>query len=65
MTLRGVQFVSDAEGNRTGVLIDLKRHRRVWEDFYDIMVAESRAREPRVDWKTVRERLLKKHARRD
>jgi hypothetical protein len=64
MGLTGVQFVLNARGNRTGVLIDLKQHRRVWEDFYDAVIAESRQREPRVAWETVKRRLKAKRARR-
>jgi len=50
MDLKGVEFVSDAAGQRTGVLIDLRRHRALWEDVYDALLADSRKREPRVDW---------------
>jgi len=46
-TMRGVQFVIDSDGNKTAVLIDLKQHRKLWEDFYDVMLAKSRDREPR------------------
>jgi len=42
MEIKGVQFLSDQKGQKTGVLIDLKRHRRIWEDLYDAMMAESR-----------------------
>jgi hypothetical protein len=45
--IRGVQFVVDDEGNKTGVLIDLKRHACIWEDFYDALVVESRKDDPR------------------
>ncbi|MFQ5840468.1 MAG: hypothetical protein ACE5HK_07085 [Candidatus Methylomirabilales bacterium] len=64
MGVKGVQFVSDAEGNKTGVLIDLRRHRRVWEDLYDAMVAESRKDEPRMAWEDVKRRLRPKRKRR-
>jgi len=57
MDLKGVQFVSDAGGQRTGVLIDLRRHRALWEDVYDALVVESRQKEPRLDWDGVKRRL--------
>ena len=57
MTVKGVQFVSDSEGRKTGVLIDLRKHRQEWEDLYDVMVAESRRREPRVSLEEVKRRL--------
>lgn len=64
MGIRGVQFLSDAAGKKTAVLIDLRRHRRIWEDIYDAMVAESRKDEPRVAWKDVKGRLKAKRTRR-
>jgi hypothetical protein len=57
MNLKGVQFVSDAGGQRTGVLIDLRRHRALWEDVYDALLADSRKGEPRADWDDVKRRL--------
>ena len=57
MTLKGIQFVSDGEGKKTAVLIDLKRCGTVWEDFYDSLVAEARKDEPRVAWDDVKKRL--------
>jgi len=28
----GIQFIVDKKGNKTGVLIDLKKHKELWED---------------------------------
>jgi hypothetical protein len=64
MAIKGVQFFSDSEGKKTGVLIDLRRHRRIWEDLYDTIIAESRKSEPRVPWKEVKGRLVAKQRRR-
>jgi hypothetical protein len=60
MKKNGFQFLVDANGDKTAVLIDLKKHRQLWEDFYDLTIIESRREEPRVDWQTIRKRLLKK-----
>ena len=50
--MKGVQFLVDERGNKSAVLIDLKKHRDLWEDFYDRAVAssreQSRARAARV-----------------
>jgi hypothetical protein len=64
MTLKGVQFVSDMEGKRTAVLIDLKRCGPIWEDFYDVLIAEERKDELRVPWEDVKKRLRARRARR-
>ena len=60
MTLKGVQFVSDMEGKRTAVLIDLKRCRPIWEDFYDASVARQRQSEPRDTLGSVKRRLRRR-----
>jgi hypothetical protein len=58
--LKGVQFVVDENGQRTAVVIDLKKHSEVWEDFYDSAVAREREREPRESLNSVRKRLRRR-----
>jgi len=55
--MRGVQFLVDDDGEKTAVLIDLKKNADLWEDFYDVAVARSRAKEPRESLESVRRRL--------
>jgi hypothetical protein len=64
MAIKGVQFLSNTDGKKTAVVIDLRRHRQAWEDLYDAMVAESRNDEPRVAWKDVKRRLRVRRTRR-
>ena len=47
----------DARGAKTAAVIDLRRHRKLWEDFYDTALAESRAHEPRESLDLVKRRL--------
>jgi hypothetical protein len=56
MVAKGIQFVVDANGAKSAVVIDLRRHRKVWEDFYDLLIARSRQTEPRLSWAAVRTR---------
>ena len=63
MSVKGVQFVTDVQGKKTGVLIDLSRHRHLWEDIYDIIVAETRKDEPRISWEEVKGRLKERRSR--
>jgi hypothetical protein len=58
--LKGVQFVVDENGQRTAVMIDLKKYSEVWEDFYDIAVAREREHEPRESLDSVRKRLCRR-----
>ena len=58
--MKGVQFLVDENGNKSAVLIDLKKSRDLWEDFYDRAVALSREPEPRESLESVKARLLAK-----
>jgi len=58
--MEGVQFIVNNKGQRTGVLIDLKRHRDLWEDLYDGLLARQRKNEPRESLKAVRQRLRRR-----
>ncbi|MFH1006728.1 MAG: hypothetical protein V1800_04400 [Candidatus Latescibacterota bacterium] len=62
--LKGIQFVTDAAGKKTAVLISLDRHGEVWEDFYDGLVARQRADEPRESLESVRD-MLKRQGKLD
>jgi hypothetical protein len=55
--MKGVSYVVDDAGNQTAVILDLKRHRRLWEDVYDRLLVESRRGEPRLTLAQVRSRL--------
>ena len=56
--MEGIQFLVDESGERTAVLIDLKKYGELWEDFYDSVTARARADEPRESLESVKERLL-------
>ena len=55
--MRGVKYLYNASGKRTGVLIDLERNRALWEELFDVALARSRAGERTVAWTSVRRRL--------
>ncbi len=56
--MKGVQFLVDEKGEKSAVLIDLKRHSELWEDFYDRAIARSREGESRESLESVRKRLM-------
>lgn len=58
--MNGIRFLTDSRGRKTAVLIDLDRYGEIWEDFYDLLVARRRAREPRETLNEVKERLRRK-----
>jgi hypothetical protein len=55
--MKGIQFVVDDKGEKTAVLIDLQEYGELWEDFYDCLIAQARANEPRESLTEVREQL--------
>jgi len=55
--MEGIQFVVNEKGEKTAVLIDLKKYGELWEDFYDSLTARSRASEPRESLASVKKRL--------
>jgi hypothetical protein len=57
--MKGIQFVVDEAGKKKAVLIDLEEWGELWEDFYDLMMAESRKHEASVDWHEVKAKLKK------
>ena len=58
--MQGISYVTNAEGRRVAVQIDLKKHGDLWEDFYDVMTARKRRGEPRESLASVKARLKKK-----
>jgi hypothetical protein len=42
--VKGVNFVVDEGNEKKAVIIDLKKHRAIWEDFYDTLLAKERGR---------------------
>jgi hypothetical protein len=57
--MSGIQFVTDEKGRKTAVLIDLKKHHAIWEDFWDGLVSESRRKENGIPYEEYRAKRLK------
>jgi hypothetical protein len=58
--MSGIQFVTDEKGRRIAVLIDLKKHEAIWEDFWDGLVSESRLKEKSIPYVQYRTSRLKR-----
>jgi hypothetical protein len=63
MNMPGIEFLRDRKGRRKAVLIDLKKHKRLWEDLYDAYLAHSHRGERRESLATVK-RLVEAGAKR-
>ena len=55
--VKGVEFVIDGDGQKKAVLIDLKEHGELWEDFYDTLRVKERESEPRESLAEVRKKV--------
>ncbi len=57
--MTGIKFVTDEKGRKTAVIIDLKKHKALWEDIEDVLVSESRRHERRIPFDKVKADLVK------
>jgi len=56
--VKGVQFIIDDAGEKKAVIIDLKKHADLWEDFYDALRVKERESEPRDTFDEVKKKVL-------
>ena len=57
--MTGIQFITDEKGRKTAAVIDLRKHREIWEDFEDVLVSRSRRHEKRIPWEKIKADLIK------
>jgi hypothetical protein len=55
---RNVQYVTDANGERTAVILPLEEYEELLEDLHVIRVAEETKDEPRIPWEQVKAELV-------
>ena len=58
--MQGIQFVTDAKGRKTAVVIDLKKYGARLEDFWDGLVSESRRKEKGIPFEKVKADLVER-----
>ncbi|MBX7257773.1 MAG: type II toxin-antitoxin system Phd/YefM family antitoxin [Candidatus Hydrogenedentes bacterium] len=54
---RGEQYVVDAQGKRTGVLLSLARYEKLMEDLHDLAVVAERRKERPISLDELTQRL--------
>jgi hypothetical protein len=59
LPMTGIQFITDESGRRTAAVIDLKKHKALWEDIEDVLVSRSRRHEKRIQFAKVKADLVK------
>ena len=56
-TMRQAQFVVNAQGKKTGVLLSLKQYQKLLEDLHDLAVIAERRDEEPISLKEMQRRL--------
>ena len=51
------KFVIDSKGRKTGVVLSLKRYRKLVEDLHDLAVVAERRSEPTISFGEMKRRL--------
>lgn len=54
MNMPGIEFLIDRNGRKKAVLINLKKHKALWEDLFDTYVAHQRRNAPRESFDQVK-----------
>ena len=53
------KFLIDSKGKKTGVVLSLRRYRKLIEDLHDLAVVAERRSEPAISFDEMRRRLKK------
>lgn len=63
--MTGIQYIVDAKGRKVAVQIDLRKHKALWEDLQDVLVARSRQSEKSVPLEEVKASLMRRRRLRE
>ncbi len=55
--MRGIKYIVDEKGEKTAVVIDLKKYGELWEELEGLLLYLERKDEPRLTLEEVQERL--------
>lgn len=55
--IKGVQYLTDGKGKPVAVQIDLRKYGALWQDFCDVIVAESRRNDAHDSWENAKKRI--------
>jgi len=56
--MTGIQYVTDEEGRRVAVQIDLREYAELWEEFEDVLISQSRRNEEDIPLEEVEAKLI-------
>jgi hypothetical protein len=55
--MTGIQYLTDEDGRKVAVQIDLRKHAELWEEFEDVLVSKSRRSEKKIPLEQVKAKL--------
>lgn len=58
--MTGIRYLTDENGRKVAVQIDLKKHRELWEDLQDVLVSRARRHERRIPLDKEKAGLIKR-----
>jgi hypothetical protein len=58
--MTGIQFITDEKGRKTAAVIDLRKHKALWEDIQDVLVSQTRRHERGTPLEKVKADLIKR-----
>ena len=57
--MTGIQFITDDKGRKTAAVIDINKHKALWQEIEDVLVSRSRRHEKRIPLDKVKADLIK------
>ena len=54
LDLKGIEYLIDSSGKKKAVVIDLEEWGEIWEDFFDVIVSQSRKDEEMISWENIK-----------
>lgn len=57
--MTGIHYVTDEEGRKVAVQIDLREHAELWEEIEDVLVSQSRRNEESIPLEQVEAKLIR------
>jgi hypothetical protein len=58
--MTGIQYVTDEDGRKIAVQIDLREHAQLWEEIEDVLVSQSRRSEESIPIEEVEAKLIRR-----
>ncbi len=59
--MTGIQFITDEKGRKKAAVIDLKKHKALWEEIEDGLISESRRKEKGIPYEQYRASRLRRN----